>query len=217
MQIELESNSLEVWEPLQSSFKFVLIPLVVGYEGGMMFFETWLGLIRVIVVGVFAYLGLMLWLRISGKRTLSKWNAFDFVVTIALGSTLATVLLSKDVALVEGIFAFVVLIGLQYIITWLTVRSPMVQRIIKAEPTLLLRRGQFLSEALKSQRVTESEVRAAVRGAGIAAIEEVEAVVLETDGSVSVIGKTENKSRSALSDVSFAVSGKSITSKIHGT
>lgn len=212
MQIELESNSLEVWEPLQSSFKFVLIPLVVGYKGGMMFFETWLGLIRVIVVGVFAYLGLMLWLRISGKRTLSKWNAFDFVVTIALGSTLATVLLSKDVALVEGIFAFVVLIGLQYIITWLTVRSPMVQRIIKAEPTLLLRRGQFLSEALKSQRVTESEVRAAVRGAGIAAIEEVEAVVLETDGSVSVIAKTENKSRSALSDVSFAVSGKSITS-----
>lgn len=166
-----------------------------------MFFESWFGFIRVIVVGVLAYLALVLWLRISGKRTLSKWNAFDFIVTIALGSTLATVLLSKDVALVEGVFAFVVLVGLQYIITWLTVRYPVMQRIIKAEPTLLLSRGKFIHETLRSQRVTESEVRAAIRGAGIAAIEEVRAVVLETDGSFSVVSQSQNKSDSALADV----------------
>jgi uncharacterized membrane protein YcaP (DUF421 family) len=166
-----------------------------------MFFESWFGLIRVFVVGVFAYLGLIFWLRISGKRTLSKWNAFDFVVTVALGSTLATVLLSKNVALVEGVFAFAVLIGLQYIITSLTVRYSVVRRIIKAEPTLLLSRGQFIHETLRSQRVTESEVRAAVRDAGIAAIEDVGAVVLETDGSFSVMRKTESKLSSALADV----------------
>jgi len=169
-----------------------------------MFFENWFGVIRVIVVGVFAYLALIFWLRISGKRTLSKWNAFDFVVTVALGSTLATVLLSKDVALVEGLFAFVVLIGLQYIMTWLAVRYTVVQRIIKAEPTLLLSQGQFIPDSLRSQRVTESEVRAAVRDAGITAMEEVGAVVLETDGSFSVMRKTEADSRSAMQDVSNA-------------
>lgn len=169
-----------------------------------MFFESWFGLIRVIVVGVLAYFALIFWLRISGKRTLSKWNAFDFVVTVALGSTLANVLLSKDVVLVEGVFAFLVLIGLQWIITSLSVRYSVVQRIVKAEPTLLLIGGQLIDETLKSQRVTESEVRAAVRDAGIIAVEEVEAVVLETDGSFSVMRKTENKLRSALSDVSIA-------------
>ena len=166
-----------------------------------MFFESWFGLIRVMVVGVLAYLALIFWLRISGKRTLSKWNAFDFVVTVALGSTLATVLLSKDVALVEGVLAFLVLIGLQYIITSLSVRYSVVQRIVKAEPALLFSRGQFLHETLKSQRVTESEVRAAVRDSGIGAIEDVAAVVLETDGSFSVMRTTENRSRSALADV----------------
>ncbi len=164
-----------------------------------MFFESWFGLIRVIVSAVFAYLALILWLRISGKRTLSKWNAFDFVVTIALGSVLATVLLSKDVALAEGVLAFLVLIALQFFITWLSVRYSMVERLIKAEPTLLLSEGRFFHEALQSQRVTESEIRAAVRGAGIASLEDVYAVVLETDGSFSVVRQGEN--RSAMADI----------------
>jgi uncharacterized membrane protein YcaP (DUF421 family) len=50
---------------------------------------------------------------VSGKRTLSKLDAFDLIVTVALGSTLATVLLSRDVALAEGIVAFALLVGLQ--------------------------------------------------------------------------------------------------------
>ena len=64
-----------------------------------MLFDSWVGLGRVIVAGILAYAGLILLLRISGKRTLSKMNAFDLVVTVALGSTLATVLLSRSVAL----------------------------------------------------------------------------------------------------------------------
>lgn len=165
-----------------------------------MFFESWFEFIRVLVSAVLAYLALIVWLRISGKRVLSKWNAFDFVITIALGSVLATVLLSKEVALAEGILAFVVLISLQFMITWLAVRSSVVERLIKAQPTMLLSKGKFLQGALKSQRVTKSEIRAAVRGAGIAALEEVEAVVLETDGSFSVVRHSDT--RSALADVS---------------
>lgn len=77
-----------------------------------MFFDNWLGLVRILVVGTLAYLALVMLLRVPGKRTLSKMNAFDFVVTVALGSTLATVLLSETVALVEGVTAFMLLIGL---------------------------------------------------------------------------------------------------------
>jgi uncharacterized membrane protein YcaP (DUF421 family) len=66
------------------------------------FFDGWLGLFRTFVIGVFAYAFLVFALRASGKHTLSKMNAFDLVVTVALGLSLATVLLSKDVTLAEG-------------------------------------------------------------------------------------------------------------------
>ena len=68
-----------------------------------MLFDSWAGVGRTIVVGILAYIALVSLLRVSGKRTLSKMNAFDLVVTVALGSTLATILLSKDVALAEDV------------------------------------------------------------------------------------------------------------------
>ena len=166
-----------------------------------MFFDGWGGLARVIIVGTLAYAGLVVFLRVSGKRTLSKMNAFDLVVTVALGSTLATITLTSDVALVEGLTAFALLIFLQFAITWLSVRSVALRRIIKSEPSLLLHRGELLHGALRHQRVTEAEVLAAIRSQGIASIDEVEAVVLETDGSFSTIRRAEHADGSSLDTV----------------
>ena len=167
-----------------------------------MFFDDWFGLLRILIIGVFAYGALIFLLLASGKRTLSKWNSFDFVVTIALGSTLATVIVSKDVSFAEGVFALGLLIGLQFVITWLSVRFDWAEKLVKAKPTLLFDKGDFLRGAMKRQRVAEGEVLMAIRAEGIASIEEVEAVVLETDGSFSVIKKSTTDSRSALADVS---------------
>lgn len=158
-------------------------------------------LLRTIIVGTLAYITLIILLRISGKRTLSKWNAFDFIVTVAFGSILATVLLSQDTSLVQGVVGFGLLVLLQYLISWLSIRFGAVQGWIKSQPTLLLDRGTFRYDALRQQRVTEGEVRAAVRAQGVAALEDVEAVVLETDGSFSVIKRITGSSDSALLDV----------------
>ncbi|MDQ1899922.1 DUF421 domain-containing protein [Paracoccus sp. WLY502] len=151
------------------------------------FFDTWASLGRVLLVGSLAYAGLVLMLRVSGKRTLSKMNAFDLVVTVALGSTLATVLLSRSVPLVEGLAAFALLIGLQFVITWLSVRSDRIQDLVKAEPTVLVSKGQPVPTALKRQRVTMEEIRAAMRQSGHADMDGDTTVVLETDGSLSVL------------------------------
>lgn len=156
-----------------------------------MLFDTWFGLARVVIVGALAYASLVVLLRISGNRTLSKMNAFDLVVTVALGSTLATILLSSDVALTEGIVAFVLLIGLQFAVTWLSVRSATVRAVVKSEPVLLLYQGAFLEQQMRRQRVLEDEVRAAVREQGIASLRDVEAVVLEADGAFSVVPGSE--------------------------
>ncbi len=166
-----------------------------------MFFDDWSAVSRVFVIGVFAYLALIALLRVSGKRTLSKWNAFDFIVTIALGSILATVIISKDVSLAEGVAALLLLVALQFGITWLSVRISWIKDLAKAEPTLLFRNGTFIQTALTRERVSESEVRAAIRSAGVAAIENVEAVVLETDGSLSVVKTSVSGSSSSLDDV----------------
>ncbi len=166
-----------------------------------MFFDSWAGLGRVVLVGALAYVALVLLLRVSGKRTLSKMNAFDLVVTVALGSTLASVLLSKDVALAEGVVAFALLIALQFAIAWLSVRSSTGGQLVKAEPALLVHRGRLLRQALRRERVVEAEVLAAVREQGLAALEDVEAVVLETDSTFSVLKSSAGASDSALANV----------------
>lgn len=144
-------------------------------------------LLRVAIVGVLGYAGLVALLRVTGKRTLTKLNAFDLVVTVALGSTLATVLLSKDVALVEGLVAFATLILLQMLVTWGSVRSRRLQNLVKATPALLVYRGAVLDHALRAERVSREEILAAARASGATDLAQVGAVVLETDGSLSIL------------------------------
>jgi len=122
-------------------------------------------------------------------------------VTVAIGSTLATVLLSKDVALADGVVAFTLLIGLQWVMTWLSVRSPRVEHLIKAEPSLLYFEGRFLNQALRRERVTEAEVRAAVRSQGLSEMESVAAVVLETDGSLTVLRNQDDQALTSLKGI----------------
>lgn len=166
-----------------------------------MIFSGWSGLARTLIIGMLAYVFLVFFLRTSGKRTLSKLNAFDLIVTVALGSTLATVLLSRDISLTNGLVAFALLIGLQLIVTWSSVRLRWVRKVLTGEPTLLLYRGQFVDQALRQARVTRDEVRSAVRSSGILALDDVEAVVLETDGSLSVVRRSSCGGPSSLEDV----------------
>lgn len=154
-----------------------------------MLFQGWPGLARTVLVGVLAYVGLVAFLRLSGKRTLSKLNAFDLVVTVALGSTLSTILLNEDVALAEGLVAFATLIGLQWIVAWTSIRWPRFADAVRADPVLLVRRGRPLERALKRERITEGEVLSAVRDAGGQDLAAAEAVFLEGDGSLTAILK----------------------------
>lgn len=152
-----------------------------------MLFHGWYDLFRLLIVGVCAYIGLVGLLRVTGKRTLAKMNAFDLVVTVALGSILATTLLSSEVSLAEGLFAFALLCGLQYAVAVASIHSRRFQKLIKADPSLLFYRGQFVTATMRSERVTEEEVLSAVRSQGMADFGAVDAVVLETDGSFSVV------------------------------
>jgi uncharacterized membrane protein YcaP (DUF421 family) len=166
-----------------------------------MWFDSWEALGRVLAVGASAYLTVMLVLRLSGKRTLAKLNAFDFVVTVALGSTLATILLNRDVSWSEGAVALGLLAVLQFVVAWLALRIRSLRRIVTSRPTLLLRDGSTIPHALRQERVTTDEIRQAVRASGFGDLSSIGAVVLETDGSLSVIPLGKLGSGSSLSRV----------------
>lgn len=160
-----------------------------------LFFNSWSDLGRVLILGVLGYISLVLILRISGNRTLSKLNAFDFVVTIALGSTFGSFILNKNISLAEGVTAFLVLIGMQYVISWLSIRSNSIKKIIKNEPSLVYYNGEFLKDSMKHSRVAKGEIEQSVRNQGHASMEQIEAVVLETDGSFSIIRKSAEEEK----------------------
>ena len=152
-----------------------------------MWFESWDSLQRTVVAAVVAYAALVMFLRVSGKRTLSKMNAFDLVVTVALGSTLSSIIVSKNVPLIDGLIAMALLIALQFVVAWTSARLESFERIVKSEPTVLAYRGQLHRDLMARQRVTTEEVHAAIRDSGLSCVAEAGAVVLETDGTFSVV------------------------------
>ncbi|MEX0626660.1 MAG: YetF domain-containing protein [Chloroflexota bacterium] len=160
-------------------------------------FAGWEPAVRTVVVGVASYAALITVVRLSGKRTLSKLNAFDLVVTVALGSTVATILLSKEVALLEGLVALGLLVGLQFGMAYLSVRLPFVSQRVKSEPTLIVRNGEMLRGAMRRERVGYAEVEQAARINGRTSMDEIGAMILETDGSFSVVPAVPEGHRSS--------------------
>ena len=165
------------------------------------FYDGWESLLRTLVVGVCSYVGLIVLLRSGGKRTLAQLNAYDFIVTVSLGSVLATILLSRTVSLLNGLMAFAVLILLQAGLRWVTKKSELAERLLTAEPTLLVFRGKMLREAMQRQLITEAELLQVLRSEKIGSVEEVQAVVLETNGKFSVVKRGAEAAGTTLQNV----------------
>ena len=110
-----------------------------------MWFDNWSDILRILLVGTAAYIFLVVAIRAFGKRTLAQLTAFDFIVTVALGSTLATIILSSDVSWAEGAVALALLVLLQYVVSQLR-RLPGGRKALTAQPTLLVRDGIILDD-----------------------------------------------------------------------
>lgn len=165
------------------------------------FFDSWQTIVRTIVVSVLAYIGMIILLRRSGKRTLSKMNAFDFIVTVALGSALANVMLNRDVSLAEGVLAFFLLMFFQYAITWASVRFSRVKNLITSQPAMLLYKGELLEQVLKKERITHEEVHMALRSQGFSSLQEIDLMVLETTGEITIVPRLSGPGAEILGDI----------------
>lgn len=166
-------------------------------------FENWEKLLHVALMTIASFITLFLFIRISGKRTLAKFNAFDFVVTVALGSTLTYMMLAM-VPFIEGVLVLFLIITLQYLFAKLASKSDKMERLINSSPRLLYYKGEYLKQNMKKEAITVDEIYAVIRQAGIQNINEVLAVVIELNGEISVVKKPDTFSNeSSLNDLTL--------------
>jgi len=153
----------------------------------LFYFGGWTPIVRILIVGTAMYVSLVLFLRLSGARSIANMNVFDFVVTVAIGSAFGRAITAKTVALAEAVTAFVLLIGLQFVVAQIKTRVPPFERWVTNRPKLLYFRDEFQDDTMANQRVTESELRSAVRKSEHGSMDDIDAIVLESTGEVAVI------------------------------
>lgn len=142
-------------------------------------------IVVVVVSAVVVYAVVIVATRAVGLRSFSKLSAFDFAMTVAVGSVLAAVT-TGNVALLQGLLAIVMLFVLQYTIAFLRRRTGF-SALVDNRPLLLMHGPAILHEHLARARITEDDLRAKLREANVLSVDEIQAVVLETTGDVSVL------------------------------
>lgn len=160
----------------------------------MIFFESWYELLRVAVTSVSVYLLCVLLVNCFGKRSSAKMNNFDWIVTVAMGSLLGSAALLKKVVVLEVAVGLFVLLFLQYLFTFLSVRFSFFNSLVKKTPTLLFYDGAYLQDALTKERITKEEVQIGIRLKGYPCESLVAAVIFEPNGELSVLAKDNSDS-----------------------
>lgn len=142
------------------------------------------GLVVVATLGI--YLALLVCVRVSGQRSLSAMSATDVACVIALGAVVGRTTLLATPTLATGVIALVMLFAVQRCLALLR-RNRLLSRVIAREPVLLVRDGRMCPDGLRRARMSDDDLRQRLRVAGVARLTDVDCVVLERNGVVSVL------------------------------
>lgn len=151
------------------------------------FWDGWSPVLHTLVIGTVGYLVLVLLLRGAGPRTMASMTPLDFVIAVTLGSAFGRVLTAVKVSLVQAVAALVLLVVIQWVLAAARARFRAVRRLLDAPPVLLYHDGRLQNRALRRERLTEADVHTAAREAGHGSLADVAVVVLDQDGSFSVV------------------------------
>lgn len=164
------------------------------------FFTNIEGIVRIIVTVPFVYVLVILYIRVFGKRSTSQMNNFDWIVTVAMGSLVASTIVLENVGIVDGAVGILMLMLLQYLLTKVMLGSKAVRKLARSTPQLLLYEGEYLWD--NKERILKPEILASIRESGYKNVDQVYAVILETGATFSVIPKeNDDEVCFSLSDV----------------
>ncbi len=144
-------------------------------------------LLAVVLSTLGLYAVLIALIRVVGLRSFSKMSSFDFAMTVAVGSVLASTILTPSPPLAQAAVALASLFGVQAVIAALRKRTTWMEHIVDNEPLVLMAGDRILHDNLQQARVTENDLWAKLREANVLHPREVRAVVLETTGDISVL------------------------------
>lgn len=161
---------------------------------------TWIqsapsSLLMVVVSTLGIYVALILFTRMAGLRSFSKMSSFDFAMTVAFGSILASTVLTKDPPLVQAITGLGAIYLLQHVVSTLRVRLDVAARAVDNPPLLVMDGPDILHDNLAAAQMTENDLRAKLREANVTAWEQIHAVVVESTGDVSVLHGSDDSTR----------------------
>jgi len=148
--------------------------------------SSWSGVLQIVVSALLILSAIIVFIRLNGLRSLSKMSSFDFSVTVAVGSILASTLLSDSVSVIDGVIGVGALLFAQRLIAIARVTGG-ASSLVDNEPVVLMIKGTLLTHVLKRVRVTPEDVYAKLREANVIELSEVYAVVLEATGDISVL------------------------------
>lgn len=140
-----------------------------------------------LVRGALTYLGLVVLMRLAGKRSFGEMSAFDVVVIALAGGTLRTAIIGDDQGMLGPFLGVAAILATDKAIAWLSARSPAFNRLMEGFPTLLIRNGKRDPEALKGQNLPGAALDRALHGAGIEDDDDVETGRLEPNGKITLI------------------------------
>jgi uncharacterized membrane protein YcaP (DUF421 family) len=155
----------------------------------MLFFDNIDKLGRIVLTAVTVYVLIVIITKVSGKRSTSQLNNFDWIVTVMIGSLGASTILLKNIPLIEGISSILVLYVMQFLVTKYASISPQFSSFILSEPRIVFYQGQFLPDAMRAERLTRQELECAMRSEGVNNFDDVEAIVFESDAQLTIIPK----------------------------
>jgi len=145
----------------------------------------------VIAKAVGIYIALVVLTRMAGLRSFSKMSSFDFAITVAFGSVLASTILTKSPPLGQSIVALAALFAIQYAVSFLRARVDGVTRTVDNAPLLVMAGSDILHDNLRAAQMTEGDLYAKLREANVTQLQQVRAVVMESTGDVSVLHADE--------------------------
>lgn len=141
----------------------------------------------VVATALGIYASVLILTRIAGLRSFAKISGFDFAMTVAIGSLIASAIITPDPPLLQAAVGLAAIYGLQISVAIFRQRSAAVRGIVDNAPLLLMDGSRVLHDNLREARITEADLRAKLREANVLRMEEIRAVVMETTGTISVL------------------------------
>lgn len=139
------------------------------------------------VRAVVVYLGVLILLRLGGKRQIGQMGPTEFVAVLLISNAVQNAMNGGDNSLVGGLWLAGLLIAVSAGISYLTYRSRIFSHLFEGTPTLLVHRGRPILKNLSREMMTQKELREMLRHQGFRSLTEINDVILEADGTLTVV------------------------------